>query len=327
MNSLSKKIILMIGCIFVFMLLLTFFITFMGNKNQNSNVANAVIESSQFKQTKSVSALNGERLDSDKEYSSYDYIIFSDVSKNSLHAKDGINLKTDFALSDDKVVSWSILRSNALYDKPEDITPSKKGVGYVLLTVDKNDTNKVNIKCLKPFSCVFVLSATYEDEVKTFEIAFSETITSCDFVIVDTATSQNKRFNAFTSNRFDFGEMLLSENTIFNICNFKYSSVGRFVDNGMHYSAKIVVDESALAHLSKFTLDNYGLSLVCLDGDFDNLVDCLKVQNADTSLFSITEYSELINEIKNYNGQVCSIEFLLESQTQSYSNVFSVSFN
>ncbi len=320
MKKLSKKIVV-IMCVCTFMFSVCFLFLSNVNLSQDVNVVNALTDSS-FKQTKSVSDIYGNRLDSKKEYSSLDYIIFSDISKNSTHAKDGINLKTEFVLLDDEKVSWSLLRAGVVED-----STVMNGFGYLDFTVNEYDSNKVNIKCLKPFSCVFVLSAKFENEVKTFEITFAETIINCDFHVVDLNTSEFKIYNAFNSSALDVGELLLSQNTIFKVANFEYSRFGYFVDNGFDFSARININDDALVYLVKFMSDNYDLSLVCLNGNYTNLIDCLKVQNRDNSYSDITEYPGLISEIKNYDGQVCTIDFLLETQTQCYVNNFDVLFN
>ena len=79
--------------------------------------------------------------------------------------------------------------------------------------------------------------------------------------------------------------------------------------------------------LEKFVIERYGLRLVCLDGDFDNLIDMLKIQNADNTFTNIAEYPEVVQRIKQYKGEFCSIKFSIENRSQAYSNVFSVSFN
>lgn len=326
MKKINKKIVVIIVSVCTFILSVCCLLLSNVNQSQGVNIASVSTQTSAFRQTKSVSDNYGERLDSGKEYSSLECIIFSNVSASSSHAKDGITLKTDFVLGEGEKVSWSILASNAGSER----SPASMGEGYLLLTVDA-DTNKANIKCLKPFNCIFYLSAKYGDEVKTFNICYSSVITECNFMVMCAELGEFKVFSALNDTKFEFGSYFLNEKTFIGRYGVEFSTRGYWDDNGIYLSAKLVVNDSAVARLSKFMVDRYGLSLVSLEGDYYNLVDCLKVKNADNSLSNITDYPELINEIKTYsnkyNDVVCSIDILLDCQTQVYENTLPVFFN
>lgn len=322
MGIVGKKILLMLAGIFILMGMFVLLLCSCAKPVNKENALYSEVYSSELKQTKSVSSLSRERLDSGKEYS-YDYIIFSDISADSLHAKDGITLKTDFSLKEGEKVSWVIYRSGS----EDSVEPAKRGVGYLDIIIDENNSNLATIKCLKPFSCVFIIQATYGNDSQLFSVAFSKTITSCDLQVCDVKEVVYKSINAFTSNSFNFGEMFFSKNVIFSFSNFEYSNCGYFNDNGTYLSAKLIFNENAIEYLSRYVSKTYNKSLIVLDGEFSNFIDCLKIENSDGTFSDITEFDCLIDVIKNYKGDFCFIEFLLDSQTYSFTNVFKVKFS
>ena len=321
MKNISKKTISITVCCFVMLFAFLTIFSLLGVKNKTATVVSAGVEKTSLKQTKSVANEFGERLDSGQEYSSINCVIFSDISQNSTHAKNGITLNADFVLPKGQSVSWSLFMAHSDID----LLATKGCSDYLQISVNKNDTNKVNVKCLDNFYYSFTLTATFENEVKTFTIAFAQLITGCDIFVIEPDVS-SERIDCFNSSTFNYGEMFLKESTVLRIYNVQYSDIGGFRDNGDERSVKLVMNNDAMNYLKKFVADKYGLRLVCLDGDFDNLIDLLKIEGPDNSLSNITGYPELIEKIKNYSGSVCSIDFSFETRSQKYVNTINVYF-